>query len=472
MTTYRQLLFDQLTPISIYTKLKEKFSDELSFLFESAINSEDGNFSFIFIGAHERLSYKNSITTHTDQNGESKKLTESPFSFLKSYYKNIDPQPYSELSKKLNIGYIDGFVGFIGYDAVKIFEPTLEKHMECLKDELQTPDLDLMRPKLVLAFSHKTNKLTLIAHHENYKKQLDELIEYLHKPYLYTQIKKSEIDPTNGSFAFNKKQFFDMVDKSKEMIKSGDVFQILMSNRFTQHANIDTLSFYRVLRSQNPSPYMFLLEYENFAIVGSSPEVMVGLHDNHILLRPIAGTRRRGQTIERDLELAQEMLDDEKECAEHLMLVDLGRNDVGRVAKTGTVKVSEMMRVEKYSHVMHMVSDIDAVLDTKHDMFDLFAATFTAGTMTGAPKIRAMELIADYEGIKRGFYSGAIGYFGFDGNMDSAIAIRTAWKNDDKIVFQAGAGIVADSQKELEFLEVDNKLGAMMSTLKKLNRDG
>jgi len=472
LITYRQLLFDQLTPISIYTKLKEKFPDELSFLFESAINSEDGNFSFIFIGAHERISYKNSITTYTNQNGKTEELPESPFSFLKSYYKSIDTKPYSALSKKLNIGYIDGFVGFIGYDAVKIVEPTLEKHMDHLKDELGTPDLDLMRPKLLLAFSHKTNKLTVIAHHKEYQNQLDALIEFLHQPYHYTQIEKSDIDPTNGSFAFNKEQFFDMVLKSKEMIKSGDVFQILMSNRFTQHAQIDTLSFYRVLRSQNPSPYMFLLEYEDFAIVGSSPEVMVGLHDSHILLRPIAGTRRRGQTIERDQELAQEMLDDEKECAEHLMLVDLGRNDVGRVAKTGTVKVTEMMRVEKYSHVMHMVSDIDAILDTKHDMFDLFAATFTAGTMTGAPKIRAMELIADYEGIKRGFYSGAVGYFGFDGNMDSAIAIRTAWKNDEKIVFQAGAGIVADSKKELEFLEVDNKLGAMMSTLKELNKDG
>ncbi len=472
MITYRQLLFDQLTPISIYTKLKEKFKGELSFLFESAINSEDGNFSFIFIGANERISYKNNITSYTDQNGKIKELSQSPFSFLKSYYKDINTNPYSELSNKLNIGYIDGFVGFIGYDAVKIFEPTLKKHMDDLKDELQTPDLDLIRPKLLLAFSHKTNKLTLIAHHESYKNQLDELIDYLHQPYEYTQIQKSVIDPQLGSFAFNKDQFFNMVDKSKEMIKSGDVFQILMSNRFTQYTSIDTLSFYRVLRSQNPSPYMFLLEYEDFAIVGSSPEVMVGLNNQHILLRPIAGTRRRGQTRERDEELAQEMLDDHKECAEHLMLVDLGRNDVGRVAKTGTVKVTEMMRVERYSHVMHMVSDIDAILDQEHDMFDLFAATFTAGTMTGAPKIRAMELIADYEGIKRGFYSGAIGYFGFDGNMDSAIAIRTAWKDNEKIVFQAGAGVVADSKKELEFLEVDNKLGAMMSTLKELNKDG
>ena len=471
MIEYRQLLFDQLTPISIYAKLKEKFPSELSFLFESAINSEDGNFSFIFIGANERITYRDNSTLFTDEYGKTEIVSKTPFEFLKSYYKDIDTVPYSELSKKLNIGYIDGFVGFIGYDAVKIFEPTLKKHMDDLKDELQTPDLDLIRPKLVLAFSHKTNKLTLIAHHNSFANQLDTLIDYLQEPYLYNQIKKSHIDSQLGSFAFSKKQFFEMVDKSQEMIKSGDIFQILMSNRFTQHAAIDTLSFYRVLRSQNPSPYMFLLEYEDFAIVGSSPEVMVGLTNRHILLRPIAGTRRRGQTLERDEELAYEMLNDKKECAEHLMLVDLGRNDVGRVAKTGTVKVTEMMRVERYSHVMHMVSDIDALLDEHHDMFDLFAATFTAGTMTGAPKIRAMELIANYEGIKRGFYSGAVGYFGFDGNMDSAIAIRTAWKNSEKIVFQAGAGIVSDSQKDLEFLEVDNKLGAMMSTLKELKID-
>ncbi len=465
---YRQLLFDQLTPISIYKKLKERFPNELSFLFESAINSEKGNYSFIFIGANERISYKDNTTTFTDIDGNSKKLQESPFDFLKSYYKKIDPTPYLEISKKLDISYVDGFVGFIGYDGVKIFEPTLKKHMDHLKDELNTPDLDLIRPKLVLAFSHKTNKLTLIAHDEIYANELETLVSYLQEPYQYTQIKKSTIDEKQGNFCFSKEQFFKMIDDSKEMIKSGDVFQILMSNRFTQYAKIDPLSFYRVLRSKNPSPYMFLLDYKEFTIAGSSPEVMVGLNDNHILLRPIAGTRKRGQTVKRDEELATEMLNDEKECAEHLMLVDLGRNDVGRVAQCGSVKVTEMMRVERYSHVMHMVSDIDAILDKEHDMFDLFAATFTAGTMTGAPKIRAMELIADFEGIKRGFYSGAVGYFGFDGNMDSAIAIRTAWINSKKIVFQAGAGVVADSQKELEYLEVNNKLGAMMSTLKEL----
>ncbi len=469
MIEHRELLYDQLTPIATYTKLKERFRDELSLLFESAINSDKGNFSFIFIGAKERLIYKDETTTYIDESGKKNTLQSDPFSFLKEYYQNLDQDKFKRLSKELGVGFVDGFVGFIGYDSVKIFEPVLKNYMDNLDDELNTPDIDLIRPKLIVAFSHKTNKLTLISSDDSYKNQLDEIILYLKEPYYYVDIKKSKIDKNRGSFAFDKEKFFDMVERSKEMIKSGDVFQILMSNRFTQKAHIDKLSFYRVLRSKNPSPYMFLLEYENFSIIGSSPEVMVALHNGKILLRPIAGTRRRGDTEKRDEELAKEMLNDEKECAEHLMLVDLGRNDVGRVAKTGTVKVSEMMRVERYSHVMHMVSDIDATIDDKYDMFDLFAATFTAGTMTGAPKIRAMELIAQFEGLKRGFYSGSVGYFGFDGNMDSSIAIRTALLNDEKIVFQAGAGVVADSKKELEFLEVNNKLAAMMSTLDELS---
>ena len=196
---------------------------------------------------------------------------------------------------------------------------------------------------------------------------------------------------------------------------------------------------------------------------------MIRLVDGHILLRPIAGTRKRGKNLDRDQELENEMLGDEKERAEHIMLVDLGRNDVGRVAKAGTVKVTDLMRVEKYSHVMHMVSDVEAKIDDKYDMFDLFAATFTAGTMTGAPKIRAMELIAQFEGIKRNFYSGSIAYFGFDGNMDSAITIRTTMLTKDTVIFQAGAGVVADSIPELEFLEVQNKLAANISTLKDLS---
>jgi anthranilate synthase component 1 len=271
-------------------------------------------------------------------------------------------------------------------------------------------------------------------------------------------------------FYFPKEYFLNMVEESKKMIRKGDIFQIVISNRLTQKAKVDSLSFYRSLRSLNPSPYLYLLEYENFSIAGSSPEVMVRLEDGVILLRPIAGTRKRGDTLKRDLELEKEMVNDPKERAEHIMLVDLGRNDVGRVAKSGSVKVSELMRVERYSHVMHMVSDVEGILDSKYDMFDLFMATFTAGTMTGAPKIRAMELIAKFEKLKRGYYSGAIGYFGFDGNMDSAITIRTALIKKDEIIFQAGAGIVADSKSELEYFEVNNKLKALMKALENLQR--
>jgi len=285
---------------------------------------------------------------------------------------------------------------------------------------------------------------------------------------MHTPLQKATI-LEEGSFAHTKEEFFEMIAKSKEMIRSGDVFQILMTNRYTAKAKIDNLSFYRLLRSKNPSPYLFLLEYEDFCIAGSSPEVMVRLSDNRILLRPIAGTRKRGKTIAKDLEMEHEMLNDPKEVAEHVMLIDLGRNDVGRVAKTGTVEVTDKMRVERYSHVMHMVSDVEANLDEKYDMFDLFAATFTAGTMTGAPKIRAMELIAGFENLKRSFYSGSIAYFGFDGNMDSAITIRTTLIKDDLVVFQSGAGVVADSIPELEFLEVNNKLAANISTLEDLS---
>lgn len=465
MFTSRKILFDQLTPITVFSKLQRYFEGELCFLFESAINNNDGNFSFLFIGARERVIHQDAESIYIDENGQTHALGKEPFSFLKKRYASIDKNMYKTYTKELGIGFVDGFIGYIGYDAVKLFEPKLCSHMNTLKDDLHIPDIDLMRPKLVCTFSHKSNTLTLTTFVPTIAAQLENIEAVLKEPHYHIPIQTAYVDKNKGSFAFDKEHFFDMVEKSKEMIRSGDVFQILMSNRFTQYAHIDRLSFYRILRQKNPSPYMFYLSYPQFAIIGSSPEVMVGLKDGRIMLRPIAGTRKRGSTYEKDVAYEKEMLSDEKERAEHLMLIDLGRNDLGRVAKVGSVKVKEMMRVERYSHVMHMVSDIEAMLDEKHDMFDLFAATFTAGTMTGTPKIRAMELISDFEGLKRSFYSGAAGYFGFDGNMDSCIMIRTAYLDDEKIIFQAGAGIVADSKPELEYLEVTNKLGAMTSSL-------
>ena len=464
----KELFLDQFTPVSIYEKVKNIYKDEITFLFESTINSSDGNYSYIIIGARERVWYENGTCFYKNQEGTVEKVESNPLKFLKRYYKNFDKQLYKDKSDELGIGLVDGFIGNVGYDIGKEFEPKLKDSMNSLIDQLNIPDLDLIRPEIILGFSHKTSKLVMVTSVDKRADDLKKIEAELYTPYEFTPLKKATL-LDEGKFNYTKEEFFKMVAKSKEMIKSGDVFQILMSNRFIQKAKVDNLSFYRALRSKNPSPYLFLLEFEKFAIAGSSPEVMIRLVDGHLLLRPIAGTRKRGKTLERDLELEVEMINNPKERAEHLMLVDLGRNDVGRVAKPGTVKVTDLMRVERYSHVMHIVSDVEAIIDDKYDMFDLFAATFTAGTMTGAPKIRAMELIAQFEGIKRNFYSGSIAYFGFDGNMDSAITIRTSMITEDSIIFQAGAGVVADSIPEEEYLEVHNKLAANIATLKDLS---
>jgi len=464
---YKTILYDQLTPVALYGQIKERFGDQITMLFESVVNNSDGNFSFIALGAKERLIYRDKVTKYQGVDGNTTILDSDPFTFLKDYYADIDKERYRELSQEVGFSFVDGFIGFIAYDMVKVFEPVLEESMDHLLDPLNTPELDLVRPQIILAYSHKSAKLTMILNDDRIKSRFEEIELMLNQPTTPMPIRAVKLDG-DGVFSIEEERFKQMVDESKEHIRSGDIFQILLSNRYTQKGQIDPLSFYRVLRSKNPSPYLFLLEYDDFSICGSSPEVMVRLTENEILLRPIAGTRKRGSTHARDLELEHEMLNDPKECAEHLMLIDLGRNDVGRVAETGTVAVTDMMRVERYSHVMHMVSDVEAMLAEGRDMFDLFAATFTAGTMTGAPKIKAMEIIAEFEGLKRGFYSGAVGYFAFNGNMDSAIAIRTSLIKSDSITLQAGAGVVADSQPELEYLEVKNKLGALLSTLKEM----
>jgi anthranilate synthase component 1 len=465
----KQILFDQLTPVAMYGKVKELFQDEITMLFESVVNSSDGNFSFITIGSIERVAYKNSQTYYTNNINETKKIDTDPFSFLQNYYQQLDQEKYKKLALEAGFAFVDGFIGFIGYDMVKVFEPVLKPYMNSLNDPLDTPDLDLVRPAIILAFSHKKATLTIIQNDERYSKQVANIEDLLYSSATPQPLLPAILEG-EGEFSIEEERFKQLVIDSKEMIRSGDIFQILLSNRYTQKGIIDPLSFYRLLRSKNPSPYLFLLDFKDFSICGSSPEVMVRLSDNEILLRPIAGTRKRGKTHARDKELEVEMLNDPKECAEHLMLIDLGRNDVGRVAKTGTVEVTDMMRVERYSHVMHMVSDVEAVIADGKDAFDLFRATFTAGTMTGAPKIRAMELIAEYEKLKRGFYSGAVGYFAFNGEMDSSIAIRTSLIKPNSITLQAGAGIVADSVPELEYIEVKNKLRALLATIKDMEK--
>jgi anthranilate synthase component 1 len=465
----KHLLFDQLTPVALYSRIREIFSDEITMLFESVVNTSEGNFSFITIGAQERIQYIDNQSIYTNAQEITEQLDLSPFEFLQSYYAKLDQEEYKQKAQEYGFSFVDGFIGFIGYDMVKVFEPTLKESMDALKDTLHTPDLDLVRPKIIIAYSHKSAKLTIIENDDSLHEKLNALESSLQEPYTPQEIQAVKLEK-EGGFAIDEERFKQIVDESKENIRAGDIFQILISNRYTQMGEIDPLTFYRVLRSKNPSPYLFLLNFETFSICGSSPEVMVRLNDGEILLRPIAGTRKRGKNHARDKELEEEMLSDPKECAEHLMLVDLGRNDVGRVAQIGTVKVTEMMRVERYSHVMHMVSDVEANIEEGKDMFDLFKATFTAGTMTGAPKIKAMELISHYEGLKRGFYSGSVAYFSFTGDMDSAITIRTALIKPDSITLQAGAGVVADSKPQLEYLEVKNKLNALLETIKELQK--
>jgi anthranilate synthase component 1 len=466
---YKKFIIDEFSPVTIFNKLKEKFFDERIFLFESMVNNSNGNYTYIVIGEKERIVYKDEKTEYF--NGKSSEILDiEPFTFLKKYYEKIDFQKYKKLSKELNIGFVDGFIGYIGYDMVKVFEPVLKTYMDNLDDQTDIPDLYMIRPKMIFGYSHKTTEAIFIVNDEQYECEIGLIENLINSTYKHQPLKSAKL-LSEPKFVFSEDRFKQMVLDAKEMIRSGDIFQIVLSNRLKVKVKLDDWTFYRKLRSKNPSPYLYFLEFDDFSIIGSSPEVMVRLTDNVILLRPIAGTRKRGKDLKRDIELENEMTHDEKEVAEHIMLVDLGRNDVGRVAKAGTVKVEDLMRVEKYSHVMHMVSDVVGELDSKYDMFDLFKATFTAGTMTGSPKIRAMELIAEYEGIKRGYYAGSIGYFGFNGDMDSAITIRTAMKKGDEIIFQAGAGIVADSKPELEALEVKNKLGALVATLQELVKE-
>jgi anthranilate synthase component 1 len=463
---YKKFIIDEFSPVAIFNKLKEKFFNERIFLFESMVNNSSGNYTYIIIGEKERIIYKNEKSEYF--NGENSEILDvEPFDFLKEYYKKIDFQKYKKLAREAGIGFIDGFIGYIGYDMVKVFEPVLKTYMDNLDDQTDIPDLYMIRPKMIFGYSHKSTEATFVVNDEQYECEIDLIENLINSTYKHKPLKPAKL-LSKPKFIFSEDRFKKMVLNAKEMIKSGDIFQIVLSNRLKVNVKLDDWTFYRKLRSKNPSPYLYFLEFDDFSIIGSSPEVMVRLTDNVILLRPIAGTRKRGKDLKRDIELENEMTHDEKEVAEHIMLVDLGRNDVGRVAKAGTVKVEDLMRVEKYSHVMHMVSDVVGELDEKYDMFDLFKATFTAGTMTGSPKIRAMELIAEYEGIKRGYYAGSIGYFGFNGDMDSAITIRTAMKKGDEIIFQAGAGIVTDSKPELEALEVKNKLGALVATLKEL----
>jgi anthranilate synthase component 1 len=363
-----------------------------------------------------------------------------------------------------------GIYGYLGYEMVRLMERLPDRD----DNGLGTPDALLMRPTMLAVFDTVKDELYLTAPvyprdgvtarqaWEGAQGKIDEAVARLGRtlPYVNVPLDMDRVAVTSNTSVA---KYDRMVEDAKEYIRAGDIFQVVLSQRFEAEFSLPPTALYRALRRTNPSPYMYLLDFGGFAVVGSSPEILVKVEKGEVTIRPIAGTRKRGSTPTRDKELADELLSDPKELAEHLMLLDLGRNDVGRVAKIGTVKVTDKFFLEYYSHVMHIVSNVVGVLDPTKDFVDALSAGFPAGTVSGAPKVRAMEIIDELETSRRGIYGGCVGYFGADGTMDTCIVLRTAVVKDGKLYVQAGAGIVADSKPELEQMECENKARALFS---------
>jgi anthranilate synthase component 1 len=363
-----------------------------------------------------------------------------------------------------------GIHGYLGYEMVRLMEVLPDSN----PDELGLPDAILMRPSVLAIFDTLKDELYLTAPvyvragvtakqaWEAAQSRIDDATARLGRslPYVGTLPDIEGIAVTSNT---STAEYAAMVDRAKEYIRAGDIFQVVLSQRFEADFTLPPTALYRALRRTNPSPYMYFLDFGDFQVAGSSPEILVKVEKGEVTIRPIAGTRKRGATPTRDKELADELLSDPKELAEHLMLLDLGRNDVGRVAKIGTVRVTDKFFLEYYSHVMHIVSNVVGELDPRHDFVDALSAGFPAGTVSGAPKVRAMEIIDELEKTRRGIYGGCVGYFGADGTMDTCIVLRTAIVHNGRIYVQAGAGIVADSKAELEQLECENKARALFS---------
>jgi Anthranilate/para-aminobenzoate synthases component I len=447
-----EVLADTDTPLSLFLKLGDW--GKYRALLESAEGGiKWGRFSFVALGSGLSFSFK-------DQEGDP---FEAPKKFLEGLRVYRDPR----LPR-----FWGGLVGYVAYDVVRFFEPVpIGK-----KDVINLPDMFFFLTELVLAHDNLSGKVKVVVpifpregvekEYQRAKETLQKALKRIYEGCVYPKnYRDKEPELSLWKSNFTKEGFEEAVLKAKEYIAQGDVIQVVLSQRFSRAFRGNAEDIYRVLRFLNPSPYMFYLDFGDFQVVGSSPEVLVRLEEGKVLTRPIAGTRRRGDTEEEDKALEQELLADEKERAEHLMLVDLGRNDLGRVCKPGTVKVTDFMRVERYSHVMHLVSDVEGEVMEGLSAFDVLKACFPAGTVSGAPKVRAMQIIEELEPERRGIYAGSVGYVSFDGNMDMAIAIRTAVCRGGEVFVQAGAGIVADSDPEKEWWETVNKAKALMKAV-------
>jgi len=464
-----EIVADGDTPVSAFAKL---CGEAPSFLLESAEQKDQtGRFSFLGFGARATFTATGKTLTLTE-NGISRTF-------------ETDRDPLDELEKWMAPYRTDfdpslplfhgGAVGYLSYDCIRWFEPTIPP---APKDELGIPDMFFMVTEVVVAFDHRQRRIRIVANafpdkenlvaaYEAACERIRGILESLSKPLAFEPI-FTESTPAAAPSTSNTtcEEYHAMVHRAHEYIRSGDIFQIVLAQRFETEFHDDALDLYRALRFVNPSPYMFCLRCPGgYSLVGSSPEVHVRLTGDLVEIRPIAGTRRRGATVEEDNANADDLMADPKERAEHLMLVDLARNDVGRIAEYGSVKVTDFMTIERYSHVMHIVSHVSGKLAGGRSAFDVMRATFPAGTVSGAPKVRAMQILNELEKSKRCSYSGAVGYFGFDGNHDSCIALRTVLLKDGKAFVQSGGGVVADSTPEGEYQETVNKAMAGMRAI-------
>ena len=464
------LMADFETPVSAYAKLRAAGP---SFLLESVEGGENLS-RYSFIGCRPRKVLAcGPQTTLVREPGRPDRTVATPPDPLKLIEEEL--HGFRRVALPGLPRFTGGAVGFIGYEYVTRIEPTVPA---AARDELGLPMLYFMLADSLLIFDRakQTLRLCVNAHvrspadagaaYDAAVTELKELHALLRQPRALAPAPIADVGPVDvppGNFT--RDAFERMVDEGKEFIRSGDIIQFVPSQRFSRPFDRPALDLYRALRTVNPSPYLFILETDDFAIVGASPEVHVRLTDGLVEIRPIAGTRRRGATPSEDVALEKELLADEKERAEHLMLVDLARNDIGRVCEFGTVTVPEMMVIERYSHVMHIVSQVEGRIASGRSAYDLMRATFPAGTVSGAPKIRAMQIIAQNEPVQRGFYAGALGYFGYDGNMDTCIMLRTALVKDGRVHIQSGAGVVADSIPAAEYQETISKASALFKAV-------
>ncbi|MDP3210055.1 anthranilate synthase component I [Methylotenera sp.] len=448
------------TPLSLYLKLANQ---PFSYLLESVQGGERfGRYSIIGLPAKTRIVAYGRKVQVLEGNAVVESVEDAnPLDFVKSYQSRFKTPPYEGLPR-----FTGGLAGYFGYETVRYIEKRLADKVK--PDAINVPDVLLMVSEQLAVVDNLSGKLYFIVYadsaepsaYEQAKQRLSELVKKLRNT--VTIPKSIATDKTEATSEFGEDNFKKAVKRAQQYILDGDIMQVVLSQRMSQQFSAPPLSLYRALRSLNPSPYMFYYDMGDHHVVGASPEILVRLENGTVTARPIAGTRPRGKTREQDIALAEELLADPKERAEHVQLMDLGRNDVGRVAVTGSVKVTDNMMIERYSHVMHIVSNVEGKLKPGMDAIDVIKATFPAGTVSGAPKVRAMEIIDELEPSKRGIYAGAVGYLGFNGDMDVAIAIRTGVIKNNMLYVQAGAGIVADSVPESEWMETQNKARAVL----------